>query len=65
MKKRHTETQINFAKYGQDALEAWHIYEQTGNTDQIKNVLCDRLDNMKPELVRCYYVCGLVFADHK
>lgn len=63
MKKRHTETQINFAKYGQDALEAWNHYEETQEVDQLADVLRDRLEKMQPELIKSFYIFGLVYAD--
>lgn len=53
----------NFAKYGQDALEAWKHYGQTGDTDQLANVIRDRLKVMKPELIRTFFTFGLVFTE--
>ena len=61
MKKMQNE-KTDFAKYGQDAMEAWNHYEKTGKTDQLANVIRDRLEKMQPELIRTLFVYGLVFA---
>ena len=55
--------ETNFAKYGQDAMEAWKDYMQTGNTDQIAKAIRDRLEVMQPELVKTFFTFGLVFAE--
>ena len=62
MKKTQNE-KTDFAKYGQDAMAAWSHYEQTGNTDQIANVIRDRLEMMHPELIRTLFTFGLVFTE--
>ena len=62
MKKNQNE-KTDFAKYGQDAMEAWKDYMQTGNTDQIAKAIRDRLEVMQPELVKTFFTFGLVFAE--
>lgn len=59
---RNENEKIDFKKYGQDAEKAWIQYEHTGNTDQLANVIRDRLEKMQPELIRTLFVYGLVFA---
>lgn len=61
MKKKQEIT--NFAKYGQDALEAWNHYEETQEVDQLADVLRDRLKKMDSRLVELFYIFGLVYAD--
>ena len=61
MKKTQNE-KTDFARYGRDAVEAWKHYTQTGNTDQLANVIRDRLEKMQPELIRTYFTFGLVFT---
>ena len=61
MKKIQNE-KTDFAKYGQDAMEAWIHYEKTGKTDQLANVIRDRLEKMQPELISTLFTFGLVFT---
>ena len=61
MKKKQNE-KTDFAKYGQDAMEAWSRYEKTGKTDQLANVIRDRLEKMQPELISTLFTFGLVFT---
>lgn len=61
--KRKQKENANFSKYGQDAMEAWKDYMQTGNTDQIAKAISDRLEVMQPELVKTFFTFGLVFAE--
>ncbi len=62
MRKTQNE-KTDFAKYGQDALEAWNHYEETQEVDQLADVLRDRLKKMDPRLVEQFYIFGLVYAD--
>ena len=62
MKKIQNE-KTDFAKYGQDAMEAWNHYEETQEVDQLADVLRDRLKKMDPRLVELFYIFGLVYAD--
>ena len=59
---RNENKKIDFKKYGQDAEKAWIHYEHTGNTDQLANVIRDRLEKMQPELISTLFTFGLVFA---
>ena len=61
--KRKQKENANFSKYGQDAMEAWSHYEKTGKTDQLADVIRDRLENMEPELIGTFFTFGLVFAE--
>ena len=62
MKKIQNE-KTDFAKYGQDAMEAWNHYEETQEVDQLADVLRDRLKKMDPRLVEQFYIFGLVYAN--
>lgn len=63
MEKASKSKQIDYKKYGTDALLAWDSYRARGDTRDLLPVIGDRLRVMRPELVKMLYTFALVFAE--